>query len=59
MSVRHKTFDKHNTVEVNGSSLIRFGEKIHFHRDYFDAGALIYERVPVLGKVIQSIKARL
>ena len=58
MSLRHKTFDKHNTIEVNGSSLIRFGEKIHFHQDYFDAGALIYERVPLVGKVIKTIKAR-
>ena len=58
MTLQHKTFDKYNTVEINGSSLIRFGEKIHFHQDYFDAGALIYERIPVVGKVIKSIKAR-
>ncbi|KPJ95234.1 MAG: hypothetical protein AMJ53_03190 [Gammaproteobacteria bacterium SG8_11] len=58
MTLRHKTFDKHNTIEINGSSLIRFGDKIHFHQDYFDAGALIYERVPLVGKVIKTIKAR-
>ncbi|MGD8941489.1 MAG: nuclear transport factor 2 family protein [Gammaproteobacteria bacterium] len=58
MTLRHKTFDKHNTVEINGCSLIRFGKKVHFHQDYFDAGALIYERVPLLGRVIKTIKAR-
>jgi hypothetical protein len=58
MTLRHKTFDKHNTIEVNGSSLIRFGDKIHFHQDYFDAGTLIYERVPLVGKIIKTIKSR-
>ncbi len=33
--------------------------KICHHRDYYDLGALLYERIPVLGKLIRSIKARL
>ena len=31
----------------------------NYHRDYFDMGEFIYERVPVLGSVIRAIKRRL
>jgi hypothetical protein len=33
--------------------------KICYHRDYYDLGALLYERIPILGSLIRSIKARL
>jgi hypothetical protein len=29
------------------------------HRDYFDAGALLYEHLPVLGRVIAWLKRRM
>jgi len=32
---------------------------VTYHRDYFDLGALIYERVPVLGGLIRGIKGRM
>jgi limonene-1,2-epoxide hydrolase len=47
---------------VDGNSFIRFGGtdgKVVYHRDYFDMGAFIYERVPVLGRVIRYIKEKL
>jgi ketosteroid isomerase-like protein len=47
---------------IDGNSFIRFGGsdgKVIFHRDYFDMGAFIYERVPVLGRVIRYIKGKL
>jgi hypothetical protein len=46
---------------VDGNSVIKFDEngKAVYHRDYFDMGAFIYERIPVVGFVIKKIKARL
>jgi limonene-1,2-epoxide hydrolase len=46
---------------VAGNSVIKFDEagKVIYHRDYFDMGAFIYERLPVLGFVIKKIKKRL
>jgi hypothetical protein len=41
---------------------IRFGGnqgKVIYHRDYFDMGAFIYERVPVLDRVIAYVKGKL
>lgn len=33
--------------------------KILRHRDFFDAGALLYEHVPLLGRVLRWLKGRL
>jgi hypothetical protein len=46
-------------VIVPGCSHIRYDQtgRITYQRDYFDAGALIYEQIPVLGFVIRRIKA--
>jgi len=33
--------------------------RVNDHRDYFDMGEFIYERVPVLGRIIRAIKNRL
>lgn len=34
-------------------------EGIFYHRDYYDLGQMVYEHVPVLGRVIRFIKRRL
>lgn len=59
MEVEHARFRKGRRVRVPGLSLIRFADQVTHHQDYFDMGALIYERVPGLGSVIRGIKARL
>lgn len=46
------------TVVTPGISHLHFGEQITYQQDYFDAGALIYEQIPVLGSIIRLIKAR-
>lgn len=49
-------------VVVPGSSYLRFGDSdnlVVYHRDYFDMGQLVYEHVPLLGRVIGHVKARL
>jgi hypothetical protein len=47
---------------VDGTSVITFGgplRKAIKHRDYFDLGEFIYERIPVLRSVIEMIKGKL
>lgn len=48
-------------ITVDGVSLIKFNKegKAIEHRDYFDMGEFIYERVPVLGSIIRYIKKRM
>ena len=46
-------------LQLEGNSHIRIADKIVYHRDYFDAGAMLYERLPVLGWAIKKIKQRM
>jgi hypothetical protein len=46
-------------VTVPGVTLLRFGDRITHQRDHFDAGALVYEHVPLLGALIRLVKRRL
>ena len=59
MHVRHGTFRRGQEISLSGISHICFTDRVHRHRDYFDMGEFIYERVPVLGGIIRRIKARL
>jgi hypothetical protein len=59
MHLRHRRFRPAETLCLPGASHIRFGGHVHFHRDYFDLGAMIYERVPLLGGTVRAIKNRL
>jgi hypothetical protein len=44
---------------LEGISHLRFGEKIDYHRDYFDLGQMVYEQIPLVGRIIKTIKKRL
>ncbi|OAN11730.1 transcriptional regulator [Photobacterium jeanii] len=60
MSFAHPDIEKGKTRTVEGCTRLEFdGEKVIHHRDYFDLGEMVYEGVPLLGKVIRLIKTRL
>ncbi len=59
MNYRHRKLKGGQPLSLEGSSHLQFRERVIYHRDYFDAGAMLYEHVPVLGYVIGKIKARL
>lgn len=46
-------------VVVPGMTYLRFADRISYQRDHFDAGALVYEHVPLLGGLIRLLKRRL
>ncbi len=58
MNLVHPKLNKGQLLSVKGCSFIRFNEQamINYHRDYFDAGAMLYEQLPVLKQVIKKIK---
>jgi hypothetical protein len=56
--MRHARLRPGELLSLPGASVIKFEERIHYHRDYFDVGAMLYERLPVVGGLIRSIKAR-
>lgn len=59
MHFEHTRFRRTGVMTLTGVSHLRFSERVDYHRDYFDMGAFIYERVPVLSGVIRAIKQRL
>jgi limonene-1,2-epoxide hydrolase len=59
MHLNHPRLKGGDTVLVDGCSQIGFtDQRISFHRDYFDAGQMLYENLPLLGGVIRKIKQR-
>ena len=59
MSFRHPRLRGGALIRVDGCSHLLWWDKVYQHRDYFDAGALLYEHVPVLRQVIAWLKGRL
>ena len=47
-------------ISVEGCSHLTFADdgRVMRHRDYFDAGAMLYENVPVLGRLVRLLKRR-
>lgn len=46
-------------VKASGISVLTFEQKIIKQRDYFDAGELFYENIPVLGSLILYLKKKI
>lgn len=61
MHLKAKGLNGGEPISVIGNSFFKFdqGGKVIYHRDYFDMGEFIYERVPVLKNIIQFIKNKL
>jgi len=61
MTLRVKGLNFGAPYSVEGISVFEFNEenKVTYHRDYVDLGAMIYERIPVFGKLIAGIRKRL
>lgn len=59
MRYRHRKLKGGQLLSLEGSSHLQYRERVLYHRDYFDAGAMLYEQIPVLGYLIGKLKARL
>lgn len=58
MTFRHSRLAGGKPVTVSGVTHLRFDEqkRVYYHRDYFDLGAMIYEHVPLLGRLVSTLK---
>ena len=59
LQFRHPRLARNRPVSLQGCSYLRWCERVHFHQDYFDAGALLYEHLPIMGSAIRWLKGRL
>ena len=46
-------------ISVRGVSHLKLGDKIEFHEDFYDMGAMLYDQLPLLGNVTRWLKLRL
>ncbi|USD35821.1 nuclear transport factor 2 family protein [Ferrimonas sp. SCSIO 43195] len=58
MTLIHPKLNGGRAVVIDGHSHLKFSNRIHYHRDYFDAGQMLYEQLPLLGPVIRAVKRR-
>lgn len=59
MSYQHPKLNKGKLVVVKGNSHVKAQEnKIIYHRDYLDLGAMLYEQLPVFGQLTKWIKTK-
>lgn len=58
MRYAHPKLNQGRSICVEGMSRLSHNEKIVSHRDYFDAGQMLYEHVPLLGWAISQLKRR-
>ena len=56
---RHPQLARGQLISLHGCSHLRWHERVYFHQDYFDAGALLYEHLPIMGSAIRWLKGRL
>jgi len=61
MDFSHPGLNRGRTITVPGTSYLRFSDsgKVFYHRDYFDLGMLLYEQLPLFGKLFTAIKRRI
>lgn len=61
MTFRHKSLAGGRAIVVSGATFLKLNEneKVYYHRDFFDLGAMLYEHLPLLGRVLTTIKGRL
>ncbi|WP_281556335.1 nuclear transport factor 2 family protein [Thalassomonas sp. RHCl1] len=59
MEFAHKRLNQGRQIQVEGHTLLMGKEdKVIYHRDYLDLGQMIYEHIPLLGRLILWLKAR-
>lgn len=60
MSLSHKDLNNGDIIMVEGVSHVRFenGKALTQH-DYYDAGALVYEHTPLIGRLVRWVKGKI
>lgn len=60
MEYAHPALQRGASQTLEGSSYLQFHDnKVVFQRDYYDMGAMLYEKLPLLGTIIGLVKKRL
>lgn len=60
MHLKHPKLNGGEPIAVEGCSFLNTRDgQIYSHRDYFDMGAMVYEHLPLLGRIVKTIRHRI
>lgn len=59
MDCVHSRLNGGRAFQLDGVTHLKFDRRITYQRDYYDLGALIYENIPLLGRLIRWLKQRM
>lgn len=60
MTFVHPKLNGNNPIKVKGMSKLETkGDRIIYHHDYFDLGAMVYQHIPLIGGLIRCVNRRL
>ncbi|MEX2962300.1 nuclear transport factor 2 family protein [Microbulbifer sp. TYP-18] len=59
MHYAHPRLNAGQTLSLRGCSLLRFEHRVYYHEDFYDLGAMVYERLPLLGSLVRGVKSRI
>jgi hypothetical protein len=58
MHFKHPRLGK-RLISVRGVTHLKMGDKIDYHEDFYDMGAMLYEQLPLFGNVTRWLRSRL
>ena len=60
LSYAHANLEQGDDIPVEGASHLRLeGERIIFQRNYYDMGAMLYEHIPLISRVVHYMKGKI
>jgi hypothetical protein len=59
MYFRHPKLASGELLKVRGVSQIYYNDRIYYHEDFYDLGAMVYEQIPLLSLLTKLLKKRL
>ncbi len=60
MLFSHPRLNGGKIIEIDGMSILKISNnKIHYQRDFYDLGAMIYEQLPLIGGIVSRIRKRM
>ena len=59
MTYNHPKLNRGKAIRVEGCTHLGMATRIYHHRDYFDAGQMLYEQIPLLRSAVGHLKKRM
>ena len=58
MKFGHPALAGGKIIKLRGITQIRFTDRIYYHEDFYDLGAMLYQHIPVLGAIVRFVNSR-